>query len=368
MEVPYSIEELIIDDSFIHYCKGNDEAAIARWENYLLFFPGEKEKVEEAKNFVTGTILMLTQKEQWDALQELKTAAAALQQREAEATAMIPPAGKRASFKKYIPYAAAAIFVGAILFFLTPGDPSRHTIAETATVAKTNSYTALYQTAYGEKKEVWLPDSSRVILNAGSTLRVDSSFGQNSRKIYLSGEALFDVTHNKALPFSVHVTNFEVKVLGTLFNVKAYPNDKIQEASLIRGKVELLMKNRQGQRVILTPNQKVVVNNQEAALNGAAASAMPDILPVTFNTKDSSVIETSWAYNRLDIYNKEFIDIQADLERFYNVKISFADNAVRHYRFSATFENETIEQVLQALQLSYPFHYKIQNNQITISR
>lgn len=368
MDAPYSIEELIIDDSFINYCKGSNEADIARWENYLLFFPGEKEKIEEAKNFVAGTILMLRQKAQPDALQELKASVAALQQKESDVVRMPSPAGKSISFKKYIPYVAAAMLVGAVLFFLGPSPRSPLPVAEVAVTPKVNLLTTLYQTAYGEKKEVWLPDSSRVILNAGSTLRIDSGFGQTARKIYLSGEALFDVTHNKALPFSVHVKNFEVKVLGTLFNVKAYPNDKTQETSLIRGKVELLLKNQQGKRLILTPNQKVVVNNLETPLTGATAGTTPDILPVTYNTKDSSVIETSWAYNRLDFYNKEFTEIQADLERFYNVKISFNDNAVCRYRFSATFENETIEQVLQALQLSYPFHYKIQNNQITISR
>ena len=371
MQTPYSVEELVINDSFINYCKGNNEADIARWENYLLFFPEEKDKIEEARRFVAGIAIMLKQKEQSDALSELKASVASLEDND-EVTVYQVSSPRLNRFRKYIPYAAALLLIGTALFFLTNSKNVSETLVQASPVEKDNIPTLLFQTAYGEKKEVWLPDSSRVILNAGSTLRIDSIFGQTARKVYLTGEALFDVTHNKALPFSVSVRNFEVKVLGTVFNVKAYPSDKEEIASLIKGKIELVMKGQGSKSFILQPNEKAVVpnipvNHAEIRL-ASGTDKSPLITGVNYNVKDSSIVETSWAYNRFDIYNRKFVEIQADLERLYNVKISFKDNAVANYRFSVTFENETIEQILQALQLSYPFHYSIENENITISK
>lgn len=372
MQTSYTVEELVINDSFISYCRGDNEADIVRWENYLLFFPEEKEKIEEARRFIGGITIMLKQQEQSDALSELKASVATLETGHNETVIAQISTSRFTTFKKYIPYAAAVLLAGIALFFLTTGKNAPEPLAHTPKVEKAPLPLLQFHTAYGEKKEVWLPDSTRVLLNAGSTLQIDSIFGQHSRKVYLTGEALFDVTHNKDLPFSVYVKNFEVKVLGTLFNVKAYPDDKEEVASLIKGKIELVMKNQGGKSFILQPNEKAVVSNlqdgQADILPASVARKTPLITGVNYNAKDSSIIETSWAYNRFDIYNRKFIEIQADLERLYDVKISFKDNAVANYRFSATFENETIEQILQALQLSYPFHYKIQDEHITISK
>jgi ferric-dicitrate binding protein FerR (iron transport regulator) len=211
-----------------------------------------------------------------------------------------------------------------------------------------------------------------------STLKTGEGFGITNRTVYLTGEALFDVVHNKKIPFTVTMPSFNVKVLGTLFNIKAYPEDQTQETSLIRGSVEVVIKNKEHSNFFLNPNEKAIIPNNETppeALSEKknnqphirALEQVPTIIPLTVNSSDSSIVETAWIYNRFDIYNKKFSEIKTDLERIYNVKINFKDSKVANYRFSAAFEDETIEQVLQALQLSYPFHYVIENNAITLS-
>ena len=91
-------------------------------------------------------------------------------------------------------------------------------------------------TKNGFKTNLILPDGSKVWLNAGSSLTYDSAYGKNIREVALSGEAFFDVVKNKEKPFIIHASKINVRVLGTEFNVRAYPSDKTTEASLIRGK------------------------------------------------------------------------------------------------------------------------------------
>jgi ferric-dicitrate binding protein FerR (iron transport regulator) len=231
----------------------------------------------------------------------------------------------------------------------------------------------LFSTAKGQKKQITLSDGTTIVLNAGSSLHTDKDFGTENRTVYLSGEALFDVTHNADLPFVVHVADYDIKVLGTLFNVKAYPGEKTSETALLRGKVQILKKD--GGDLTLVPNQKVVFRNigkatvqADSAKSTAATLSVQKIVPVHFSSKDSAVIETAWAQNRLEIVNEHFADMKEKLERWYNVKIVFKDAEVGRYTFTATFENENIQQVLQALQYAYHFNYKIQGGEIMISK
>jgi len=381
MQTPLSVEELIVDDSFIHYCYGRAPQHIQYWENYLLIFPDQNSNIEEARNIVLGLSQMFTAKEQAVALEELKQTVET-KQRNADMLMVAPvdetatPA-RSSSSKRIWAYAAAAAVIGFGIFLsaklLGPVQPVKEQVAQ-STVKHTSPL--VYTTSFGEKKTVWLADSTKVILNARSTLKTNADYGVNSREVYLTGEALFDVTHNAQKPFVVNMNQFEVKVLGTLFNVKAYPEDKIQETSLIRGKVQVIFKNGDNNSIYLNPNEKAIIPNKDDGggiikiKDGRDQPLLlaPTIAALTINSKDSTIAETSWVYDRLDIYDKTFSQIRPDLERLYNVNIDFEDKKVANYRFSATFEKETIEQVLQALQLSYPFHYTIENSNITISK
>ena len=88
-------------------------------------------------------------------------------------------------------------------------------------------------------------------MNAGSVLKYPKEFKGDTREVYLTGEAFFDVVKNPARPFIIHTSSIDVKVLGTKFNVKAYPNDKTVETSLVQGSVEVFVKNRPGEKYLL---------------------------------------------------------------------------------------------------------------------
>ncbi|WP_276501132.1 FecR family protein [Terrimonas pollutisoli] len=356
------IEELIIDDSFANYCFQSNEKDILFWQEYIRTHPSEKERIAEAMQVVLGLRTMLQQEKN--------------NETQASALKAIPRTTNKPVIQKIIRYAAAVAAVFILVFGIKSwrgqNSLTHNTKDITATTIADNEL--VFTTAKGEKKTFLLPDSTNISLGFNSTLRMKEGFGKDNRDVYLSGEALFDVTHNKELPFVVHSNKYDVKVLGTVFNVKAYPEDKLSETSLIRGKVEISLANN-SKKIILKPNQKAVISNkgEDLVLESKKQVVEPAgekiiILPLSYNSTDSVVVETAWAQNRIEIVNENFDEIKNKLERWYNVKIIFADEEVSRYTFTATFSGETIGQVLKALQYSYHFTYKIEGKIITISK
>ena len=126
-------------------------------------------------------------------------------------------------------------------------------------------------------------------------------------------------------------------------------------------------------KIFLSPNQKVVVNNDEPFLKEKEKSLQPSnirvaLRPLSYDQKDSAVIETAWSQNRLEIVNENFAEMKDKLERWYDVKINFKDAEVSKYKFTATFEKENIDEALKALQYAYHFNYSINGDEITISK
>lgn len=229
----------------------------------------------------------------------------------------------------------------------------------------------------GSRTRTILPDGSTVWLNAGSHVTFKENFTGNTREVTLDGEAYFDVVKNPQKPFIVHVGGYDIKVLGTAFNVKSYPPDKTVETTLIRGLVQV---TRQGESkespIFLRPNEKLILDKMQEGNSAEAVTPEknPDkklVLPFAIETIDSSVtetelIETAWVYNRLQFRGESFADLALKLERWYNVKIVFEDEAVQKLNFNGSFEKETVEQALVALRTATPFRFSIKDNIITI--
>lgn len=237
-------------------------------------------------------------------------------------------------------------------------------------------------TPNGSKTTITLPDGTKVWLNAGSKLSYNKDFGGDMREVELSGEAFFEVKPvtipqtKQRVPFIIHTQYIDVRVLGTAFNVKAYPRDKQTETSLVHGKVEVLVHNRPEKKFTLQPNEKLVVINEETGAstagkdNNTAGIHQPFVSfsNLTYTQKDSTVIETAWVQNKLVFDNESFPEIAEKMERWYNVEMEFRDAKTKAMHFSGSFTNETIQQALYSLSASTPFHYTIQGNKITIGR
>lgn len=228
-------------------------------------------------------------------------------------------------------------------------------------------------TANGSRLHLNLPDGTGVWLNAGSHIDYPKNFGSTRREVDLTGEAFFDVAADAAKPFVIHTKKIDVLVLGTAFNVKSYPSDKTTEATLVRGSIQVYVHNRPLDKIILKPNQKLVIANDDSlpemprnrsALHAAASRAM--IVKPQFEEHTGAMIETSWVDNKLIFQEENFADLARQMERWYGVTIRFDDARLGQLQFTGIFEKETIRQALDALRLTANFDYTINGTEVTI--
>ncbi len=218
------------------------------------------------------------------------------------------------------------------------------------------------------RKTVVLSDGSVIILHRNSTITLAADFSSVKRELTLSGEAFFDITHNQSHPFTVHTAELDIQVLGTEFNVKAYPGDVQTETSLFRGKVAISKKGFPHEKTILRPNEKMIFTNGFALTPTSISKKLFNVIPIVHDTATNKAKEIEWIHSRLIIDDEPLETIAARLQKWYGINIVFSDEETKNYRYSGTFESETVVQALEALQLSYPFRFKVEGEKITISK
>lgn len=231
-------------------------------------------------------------------------------------------------------------------------------------------------TKRGSKSKIQLPDGTQVWLNADSKITYNENFQGKLREVHLTGEAFFDVERDETRPFIIHTNAIDVKVLGTSFNVRSYEDEKNTETSLIHGSVEITLKNNPDKKIILKPNEKLIVKNNDMQLVTKKPEAKkPDIrLPlltlakVNYQKKDSSVIETLWVKNHLAFDGEAFEDVALKIERWFDVKVNITDEGLKKVLFSAVFDEENLQQVMEALRITGKFKYTINKKEVTIGR
>ncbi len=202
----------------------------------------------------------------------------------------------------------------------------------------------------GARVEFFLPDSSKGWLNSGSKLKYPAVF-KGERKVELTGEAWFHVKHLENSGFVVSVPDMNIKVLGTRFNVSAYPEDAFTDVTLEKGKVEINGKAAAFNQT-MSPNEKITFNRETRKLNLAEVDASRF---------------SAWKDGYLIIDNEPLGQVISRLERWYNVEITIQDEVLKEYRFKATFKDEPLEEVLRLMAKTTPIIYKIENRTADIN-
>ena len=207
----------------------------------------------------------------------------------------------------------------------------------------------------GSNLKMTLPDGSRIQLNAGSSVRYSQGFGVVDRKISLSGECYFEVAPDEAIPFVVSTRDLDVKVVGTKFNFRNYPNDLEAIVSLLEGKVELDNLLRQAdEKRYLNPCQRVILDKHLGEMRIEMKDAQNAIL---------------WTTGSIFFDEELLPDIAKELERQYNVKIDIRGEALRKLRiFGNIIPREmTLEEVMETLSATNRIDYTIQDGVITLT-
>jgi ferric-dicitrate binding protein FerR (iron transport regulator) len=222
---------------------------------------------------------------------------------------------------------------------------------------------------YGKTEKLKLPDGTRVTLNAGSTFSYPEAFEKNTRDVSLTGEGFFEVTKNAKKPFLVHTARLVVKVLGTVFNVKAYNNDKTVETTLLKGKVQVELKNNPEKKIILLPNEKlIVVNNREPQSVKPKESKIEYQVTALPDVKPDEVKETAWVDNRILFTNELFEDVAAQIERKYNVQVVFEDQSLRTEQISGLLDKESLQEALGIIEMTTPFKFRVDGQTVYLSK
>jgi transmembrane sensor len=263
---------------------------------------------------------------------------------------------EKSGLKRYYRVAAAIIILAlsALLIFKLNENPAD------------NNHYLTFVTKNGQKKKIMLPDGSVAVINSASTIRYLDGFAGKLRKVDLEGEAYFDVAHDSGKPFIVHTKKIDVKVLGTLFNVKAYEGERI-ETSLIRGSVQVFIPSARKALATLKPNQKFVLGagiestaSRELIVKGRGFVVTAPLLPVP------TLKAVEWVRNRLSFDDQGFKEVVSLLERWYDVKITIQNPELLNYRFTGTFNDTGLIDILEALKASQDFNYRKEGNQINI--
>lgn len=217
----------------------------------------------------------------------------------------------------------------------------------------------------GTRSQVTLPDGTLVWLNAGSKLTYSDDYGIRERYLQLEGEAYFDVAAQADIPFKVQVKDATIQVLGTTFNLRAYPEEPEIETALISGSVQLQYRQADAvHRALLKPGQKIILTRREGT---NTFTARWDSL---WRDQRQAVTETAWKDNTLSFDKEKFSSLAARLERWYNITVVFEHSRLKALEFSGSIKGEQMNEVMTVLSRSsgqFSWHYNQASRVLTIS-
>lgn len=197
----------------------------------------------------------------------------------------------------------------------------------------------------GSRVAFTLPDGTEGMLNSGSTLEYSLPFS-GRRDVTLSGEAWFEVTHDEKHPFRVDAGYLDLTVLGTAFNVSAYPDEDYTEVVLENGTVRIDC-GQYKDGMVMQPSERLVYHNGKITRSNAD--------PLKY---------TSWTEGKLVFRSDSMSEVARRIERWYNVRVELMDHELENYSFRGTFEDDPLEEVLKFLSMTSPIRYEITPREI----
>ncbi|TDQ09450.1 FecR family protein [Pedobacter metabolipauper] len=214
-----------------------------------------------------------------------------------------------------------------------------------------------YVTLKGEHKVITLADGSVVTLNSGSSLKVKSDFKQSTREVQLSGEAFFKIAKDKSRPFIIQSGNLKTTVLGTSFNINAYPDLSEIKIAVATGKVKVAHTTENKQELMLANE---MVKDQVLIFNSKTQLA-------EIKTGNTELL-SSWISNKLYIDNSSMDDIAKQLSRHYNTKVSLDPKMNDTDKYTITLGNENLQTSAQILSEFTHHTFYIKQNQLYIMK
>ncbi len=318
-------------------------------EKLISYIKGEIYSSEEISQILDWIELSAENQEQYNRLKNLWVITGLDQSPDAEVPVFFHP-GKKVpmrstiirSFLKYAAVFILAFILGyGSLYFISKDQPSQ--------------YSGLYNTIdvpRGQRSQITLYDGTKVWINSGTILKYPVTFSKDTREVYVQGEAYFDVAKDKEHPFIVNAGQLKIKVLGTRFNVCAYPEDENSYTTLEEGSVNAINTGN-GEQLTLKPGEQVTFN------------------PETNNLKYQEVnteLYTSWKENLLRFDEATFEELIIKMERWYGINITIDPSVDRNERYTMTIKTESLREMLLLISKTTQIKYEINGNSVRINK
>ncbi len=359
--VNYDAEDFAQDDFFVYWVKSTSISAETFWQNWLETYPFKRTDVENARQLVLITQNM---PEAPVSDSEISVIKESIFERIDSLENRIPKVWSLDSR-----WLAAAVVSGLLFFagwYLITGRQAEP-IHYTELVSKAAEKYDLKEVSNRSMPAmlVNLPDGSSAILKKGSKLSFPNQFAADSREIYLTGEAFFEVARNPQKPFYVYANEMVTKVLGTSFNVRAYQDDKEILVTVKTGRVSVYrVESKEAKRqsgnsllegLVLSPNQEAIFKNNEIALvkrndQPKVAISAPEIKQMSFEYSEKPLSE---------IFNQ--------LEIAYNIEIVYDSTVIGKCPVTASLTGEPMYEKLKLLCKAVQARYEVVNGEIIIT-
>ncbi len=337
----YSLHDFLKDDFFIRWVLHPDPETNHFWQNWLATYPEKKAVIQSARMFIQH----LEYKDKYEISNTQYTRLFEQTIRYKQQQDIIRQDQWRTK-SKAIWWSVAAILS---LVFLSTTLIHYHTEQKPEKAYTFPMQFVEKETPLGSKYSFVLPDSSVVKLNAGSKLRYPERFEGNSRKVFLEGEAFFEIKRNVTKPFVISTREIETQVLGTSFNIRAYRAEAVNKVAVVSGLVKVITKN--GLSSLVDPEQMAVYKKGEKSLRTQLYDKKKEI---------------GWKDNILYFDEIALRKVFSTLEVWYDVHIDVDNSILLNEPYSGEFHNETLRNVLEGIGYTSGFSFAIEEKKVKI--
>jgi transmembrane sensor len=198
----------------------------------------------------------------------------------------------------------------------------------------------------GRKAQITLADGTVISLNADSRIKYPITFTGHTRIVYLSGEAQFKVAKDPSKPFVIYTAKTDTRVLGTVFNIKAYPEESNTVLTVEEGKVQFSLRSDAAKYLILTPDKQGIAGPSQTL-------QMQQVYAAGY---------TAWKSDKLILNDLSLAEIAPILNRWYNARVIVNNKKIEKKRFTGTYQHGPLNLIGQDISLVFHCHFKAVNN------
>lgn len=338
--INYTAEDFSMNESFRSYYLSSTEEDMLFWKQWIKNHPEKSEEIEEAIGILDMLISRLPENEFEDQVKKFS-----------EATLPVAPSGGKGRQLGWMPgWLRIAAAISLLIIAGLAGYHMSQSIFDTPDTEMQAIRLVSKSTDKGQKATFTLQDGTKIHLNAASQITFPEYFGDSVREISLEGEAYFEVAKDKQRPFIVKCGGLHTKVLGTSFNINAYPETEKVKVVLIEGKVQV-GKVDMKDSIVLQPSEMALFDKEKFSLE-----------KLNVNTREF----TAWKEGVILFQKAPFEEIQQVLERWYDVRFEYQKPPTMQ-GFTGEFKNQSLKAVMDGISFSVGFSYNIEGKKVIIN-